>query len=353
MSTIVDRGAAHPLPAPAAADDRWVAYHVFYGGSPDVLLTECLVPLAERLVASGVARDWFYINYWLEGSHVRLRLRVGAATADRDVDGLVLPDVEAYLARKPSMHPTVRLTDNGFYESLFLGEFREEDRPRHFDESGAPLFRENNTIERRPYERETHRYGGPRGMLLSERHFVASTQLAARVLERGNQDVRGLLLGIATQLSFVTACALLRDRALVADFFVAYHRRWAAGYSDDTPYTTERGQREHRLTAATLRSRTVPLLDRIVDRDLGGMPQLLRDWAATNLATRDELDVLFREGALEFEYQDGLRAPESPDAAAWSLCHSLIHMTNNRMMVSVSDEAFIAYQVARAMEGAA
>ncbi|QIS39782.1 lantibiotic dehydratase C-terminal domain-containing protein [Clavibacter capsici] len=349
MSTITDAAAGRMPPASLDEGGRWVAYHVFYGGSPDVLLTECLVPLAERLVSSGVVRDWFYINYWLEGSHVRLRLRVGAGTGDAEVDGLVLPEVEAYLARRPSMHPTVRLTDNGFYEQLFLGEFREEDRPQHFDETGAPLFRENNTIERRPYERETHRYGGPRGMLLSERHFVASTQLAARVLERGNQDVRGLLLGIATQLSFVTACALLRDRALVADFFVAYHRRWAAGYSDDTPYTTERGQHEHRATAATLRNRTIPLLGPIVDRDLAGMPELLRDWAEVNLATRDELDVLFAEGALEFDYQDGRRAPESPDAAAWSLCHSLIHMTNNRMMVSVSDEAFIAYQVARAM----
>lgn len=330
-------------------DSRWVAYHVFYGGSPDVLLTECLFPLAEGLVRAGVVREWFYINYWLEGSHIRLRLRIPRDTTDADIDRRVPPVVEGYLARRPSMHPMLELADNGFYERLFAGEFTDADRPRYFDASGEPLFRENNSIERRAYEQETYRYGGPECMALAEEHFVASTRLACDVMGRGNQNVRSLLLGIAAQLSFVTACALLRERELVADFFVAYHRRWAAGYTDETPYSTEKGRRSHAMTATSLRGRLLPLLDRIAANDLDGMPQRLREWAQTNLRVRGGLDALFHDGVLRFDYHDGRRAPESPSAAAWSLCHSLIHMTNNRMIVSVADEAFIAYQIAEAM----
>lgn len=344
-----------PLPhSPGAArvddeDARWVSFHVFYGGSPDILLTECLIPLADALVRDGVVRDWFYINYWLEGSHVRLRLRVPRERTDAALDSLVLPAVESYLARKPSMHPMLELADNGFYERLFVGEFTDADRPRHFDDDGVPLFRPNNSIERRDYERETFRYGGPECMMLAEEHFVASTRLACDVMGGGNQNVRSLLLGIASQLSFVTACTLLRDRDLVADFFVAYHHRWASGYADETPYATEKGRRTHSLTAVNLRRRLLPLLDRLVADDLEGMPQRLRDWAQTNRRVRAGLDELFDRDVLRFDYQDGRRAPESPSAAAWSLCHSLIHMTNNRMMVSVADEAFIAYQIAEAM----
>lgn len=328
---------------------QWIAYHVFYGGSPDILLTECIIPLAQDLVAAGIARDWFYINYWLEGSHVRLRLRVAADISADDVDRRVIPAVQAYLARKPSMHPMLELADNGFYERLFVGEFTEADRWRYFDPAGEPLFRENNSIERRPYERETYRYGGPSAMVLAEEHFVESTRLACEVMHRGNQEVRTLLLGIATQLSFVTASAMLRDRALVTDFFVAYHQRWAADYTDGTVYTTDRGRQKHAATVQTLRAKTIPLFERIAAGDLAALPARLREWAGFNLRLRDELDELFAGRELEFDYQDGRRAPETAPAAAWSLCHSLIHMTNNRMMVSVADEAFLAYQIADAM----
>lgn len=328
---------------------QWIAYHVFYGGSPDVLLTECLIPLADQLVHDGIARDWFYINYWLEGSHVRLRIRVDSDLDAAELDARVVPVVRAYLTRKPSMHPMRELADNGFYDRLFVGEFDEEDRPRYFDADGSPMFRENNTIERRPYEREIHRYGGEASMILAEAHFVESTRLASDVMDRGNQEVRTLLLGIAAQLSLATATALLRDRELIADFFVAYHRRWAAGYTDGTIYTTERGRRTHAPTAARLRAKVLPLFERVRHADAAALPERLRAWTEFNLRTRDQLDELFDAGQLVFDYQDGRRAPESASAAAWSLCHSLIHMTNNRMMVSVADEAFLAYQIADAM----
>ena len=58
----------------AASQRRWMAYHVFYGGNPEVLLEECLLPLAAQLEEEGLVRLSFYINYWLEGGHVRLRL---------------------------------------------------------------------------------------------------------------------------------------------------------------------------------------------------------------------------------------------------------------------------------------
>ncbi|WP_341395546.1 lantibiotic dehydratase C-terminal domain-containing protein [Arthrobacter sp. G119Y2] len=329
---------------------RWVAYHIYYGGMPNVLLSECLIPLVESLIERGLVRDYFYINYWLEGSHVRLRLRVPRSVDSASVDAAVIVPVQEYLKRRPSMHPMVELTEYGFYEQLFVGEFTEADRPRFFDADGNPVFMANNSIHRRPYEREIFRYGGEQCMLLAERHFVASTSMAVKVMQRGNQDVRTLLLGIATQLSFVTACAFLRDRELVRDFFVAYHQRWISGYAEGTEYTTEGGQSMHASSVANLRLKMLPLLPAIADNELAGMPQLLRDWAETNLRVRSDLEQLYAEGVLQFDYQDERRSPESIEAAAWSLCHSLIHMTNNRMMVSVADEAFIAFQISQAME---
>ena len=75
----------------AAADRRWMAYHVFYGGNPEVLLQECLLPLAAQLEEEGLVRLSFYINYWLEGGHVRLRLLPADETARDEIHRRVMP----------------------------------------------------------------------------------------------------------------------------------------------------------------------------------------------------------------------------------------------------------------------
>ncbi|QTX04072.1 lantibiotic dehydratase C-terminal domain-containing protein [Agromyces archimandritae] len=335
------------------AGHRWQAYHVFYGGAPIVLLSECLLPLADALVADGVATEYFTINYWLEGSHVRLRVRVPYGVPEQAVDDRVHREIEAYLAASPSLHPMTELTDNGFYDRLFAGEFTEADRPRYFDAAGRPRFMPNNSVHRRPYEREWSRYGGPTGMLIAERHFVESTAQAARLMRLGNLDVRTILLGVASQLTFLTAACLLGgDRELVHDFFVAYHRRWVAGYGQGAVYTADAGRREHAGTVRAMAERIPPLMDAAARADFDALPSWLADWGRMNARVAADIREAHRGPGLTFAYDDGVRLAESATAASWSLAHSLIHMTNNRMMVSVADEAFIAFQIAEAMGGA-
>ncbi|WP_270973568.1 lantibiotic dehydratase C-terminal domain-containing protein [Trueperella sp.] len=328
----------------------WRAYHIFYGGNPLIVLRECILPLAEDLQREGVIPDYFFINYWLEGSHVRLRLRVRPERVE-ELDARVLERVRQYLAASPSYHPMAELADNNFYESLFAGEFTDADRPKYFDANGDPMFAENNSIEVREYEPEWLRYGGEVGMLISERQFVDSTQLMVRLMHLGNLGVRTILLGIASQISFITAVCLLQDADLVEDFFVAYHHRWADGYDTNPAYGTEEGRRQHQVTVENLRKKIVPRADAIRRGDVGDLPQILRDWVQVCLKVRFQIEQACEHSALRFEYDDGVRSVTKVDDAAWSLCHSYIHMTNNRMMVSVADEAFLAYQLVEAMRG--
>lgn len=328
----------------------WRAYHIFYGGNPLIVLRECILPLAEDLQREGVILDYFFINYWLEGSHVRLRLRVRPERVE-ELDVRVLERVRQYLAASPSYHPMAELADNNFYESLFAGEFTDADRPKYFDANGDPMFAENNSIEIREYEPEWLRYGGEVGMLISERQFVESTQLMVRLMNLGNLGVRTILLGIASQISFITAVCLLQDADLVEDFFVAYHHRWADGYDTNPAYGTEEGRRQHQVTVENLRKKIVPRADAIRRGDVGDLPQILRDWVQVCLKVRFQIEQACEHSALRFKYDDGVRSVTNVDDAAWSLCHSYIHMTNNRMMVSVADEAFLAYQLVEAMRG--
>lgn len=344
-----------PALAPSFCEERalreghvWRSYHVFYGGNPLVLLRQCLVPLMEALEADGLVIDYFYINYWLEGSHVRLRARVAKADAEL-VDEQVLADVREYLAKSPSYHPMAELADNNFYERLFEGEFEESDRPAYFNTDGSPKFAENNTVEIRPYEPEWLRYGGENGMAVSERFFVESTRMAVLAMRLGNLGVRTILLGISTQLTYVTALCLLRDVEKVQDFFVTYHRRWSNGYDPNPAYGTETGRREHAATTLSIRRQVLTKTQQILDGELAELPPILAHWVEVCTRTRAMVQEAHASSPLLFDVGQGPSPAVSAEDALWSLCHSFIHMTNNRMMVSVADEAFLAYQLVAAM----
>lgn len=327
----------------------WRAYHIFYGGSPVVLISDCVVPLAEHLVEAGHITEYFYINYWLQGSHVRLRLRVPDESPIAEVDRMVFEWVEDYLQREPSLHPMTELADNDFYNQLFLGEFPESDRPKYFHPNGEPQFAANNSVEIREYSPEWGRYGGEKGMLISEWFFVRSTEQVVELMRLGNLTVRTILLGIGTQMTAVTAVCMLRDLDTVRDFFVDYHHRWSAGYDANPAYSTPEGRREHASTTKSIRQLVVPHLLALAEERYDDLPPMLRSWVEVCLTAREAINKAYEEEPLQFEYTDGHRAAATPHDAAWSLCHSFIHMTNNRMMVSVADEAYLAYQLVSAL----
>lgn len=326
---------------------EWRSYHIFYGGSPLVVLRECIIPLARELKNTSIIEDFFFINYWLEGSHVRLRLRLHPENIYQ-VDSIVLSRVQDYLKKFPSYHPTAELVNNNFYESLFEGEFEEADRPLYFNEDGTPRFAQNNSIEIRTYEPEWLRYGGAVGMLISERYFVNSTEFMTLLADYGNLEVRTILLGLATQVTFITVACLLRNRERMNEFFVAYHLRWLRDAT--TPdYKLETGRSEHKITVNRIEKKILPWLPAIFTGQFSELPPFLQDWAITCQKTRQQIEDACSHAPLPFSYTDGVRYIDNPDEAAWTLCHSYVHMMNNRMTVSVLDEAFISYQITEAM----
>ncbi|MBO0912918.1 lantibiotic dehydratase C-terminal domain-containing protein, partial [Streptomyces laculatispora] len=68
--TSLSTAATGPAPTPPG---EWIALHVFYAASPQPMLVNCVRPLVDELTAEGLLAGHFFINYWLEGPHVRLR----------------------------------------------------------------------------------------------------------------------------------------------------------------------------------------------------------------------------------------------------------------------------------------
>lgn len=162
----------------------WKSYRVYYQFQPGydgliLLLAEQL----ERLAALGRISKWFFLRYWEDGPHIRVRYLM-----DGELDEEELFDkVRAYIQRYPSIRKLSK-------EEYFQGH--------KFD--GEPLelqnldWYEEGEIISKPYEPEVERYGGASLMPLAESLFMESSRLAAGILEltAGSAFTRRLLTGM-------------------------------------------------------------------------------------------------------------------------------------------------------------
>ncbi|HEV2852350.1 MAG TPA: lantibiotic dehydratase [Thermoanaerobaculia bacterium] len=137
------------LPLPVAVrrsfppGSEWLYAKLYTGtATADVLLRDFLAPVVREVMAEGEADGWFFIRYGDPEWHLRLRLHGDPAALQSRV--------------LPRLHEAV---------DPLLADGR--------------LWR----MQLDTYEREIERYGGPEGMLLSERLFQVDSEIVLEILE--------------------------------------------------------------------------------------------------------------------------------------------------------------------------
>lgn len=336
--------------APRAAED-WVALHVYYAANPQPLLTEGIRDVVRRLEDADLIDTWFYINYWLEGPHVRLRLRPRRPQDHERVESLAREVLEDFLARRPALYEV----DSGFlgelYDQLFAMEFSDEEKARYTGPDGRMNLRPNNSVARLDYEPEYGKYGGVEGTRLAEWHFRHSSALTLEVLRSRNLHLRSMLLGTSAQLMMVMTACFLPDRQEAAQFLSRYHDFWQSHY-DGTGFIADKEYEDGFLAG---RATIAPQFDRILsavgDDALERLPAELADWARHCLELRRRVVELARAGRLEFAtWAGGATLPVSGVGQALVVLLSpYLHMTNNRLHVTIRDEAYLAHVLARCL----
>ena len=132
---------------------EWLSVHLHFSGNiyrteADRLLLDWVVPLADACVAAGEARDWFFIRYAANGSHLRLRLATSAETTEdcrRRIDAASRRGVEMA-----------------------------------FQADDASLL----ALHWVDYEPEVQRYGGEHAIPVAEDLFCASSSIAVDLLRK-------------------------------------------------------------------------------------------------------------------------------------------------------------------------
>ncbi|MCX4745738.1 lantibiotic biosynthesis protein [Kitasatospora sp. NBC_01287] len=336
---------------PQATPGDWQAFHVFYAASPRPLLLQCVRPLVAELTGQGLLAGYFFLNYWLEGPHLRLRLRPATAAAAAPVREHAEAAIAAFLRRRPALYQVKDSFFAELYETLFELEYREEDRARLLGPDGRMRLRPNNTFSIEPYEPEYGKYGGPAGVALAEWHFQRSSDLVIEATRSMNLHLRTVVLGLAAQLMMTMSACFLADQEQLLTFLDRYHAFWNGAFAG-TNFTAQQGyDRAYGSTGETLAGRFRAVRAAVGAGELAQLPTLLRGWAEHCLELRARAVGLAERGELVFRSWDGERdLPVTEAAQALPMLLSpYAHMTNNRLSVTVRDEAYLSYVLARAL----
>lgn len=291
----------------------WVSGQVcFRGGiytrACDEVLLSVVRPLMTDAAAAGLAAERFFIRYSESGPHVRVRL-----LPTRGVSPLTVRDfVECQLERNG-----VVTTDDG---------------------SHVP----DNDLSWRwvRYTPETDRYGGPQGVKVAEHLFTTSSVAVMSWLAemRDDRSVTRAGLGLGAMLA---ALAIFFPEPLAAASRARhYSDACLAMYSRGL--TTVLAKRRQAIESAF--GNQADRFRRIVDAYWNGASidrfdgylDGLREVRALLVRAAADGRIIREGGVLSEREALGLIVP------------SYVHMTSNRLGLSIGDEAFLAYAIWRA-----
>ncbi|GAB2905313.1 lantibiotic dehydratase C-terminal domain-containing protein [Streptomyces mayteni] len=336
---------------PTQAPGAWQAVHVYYAANPRPLLLNCVRPLVAELERDVLLDGWFFINYWLEGPHVRLRLRPSSPAAEGEVRRRAEEAIDEFLARRPALYEVDSGFLNEFYNQLFDIEFSPAERVDYLDAEGRMNLRPNNSRSWLPYEPEFGKYGGPAGVALAEWHFRQSSELVIDAFRTKNLHLRTVLLGTSAQLMTVMAACFVAEDEPLADYLDSYYAFWHRAFPDTGFIGSAEYERKADEVGPPLTRWYERIRGAVQAEDPGLLPDFLGRWVEHCTELADKAGELAERGELVFRSWDGEREEPVTDRheALVRLLSPYMHMTNNRLHVTIQDEAYLSHVLGRAL----
>ena len=280
-------------------ESSWISGHLYFDGDlfgddADRILLQEMAPALEAWQEQGWLAHFFFIRYYAQGSHIRLRVR----------------------PRSDSAGQTLRTRMQDLVD-------------------GSAGF---SQLQWQDYEPEVERYGGPNGLRISEQHFVAQSHTALALLKKIKRGDRAARLGKAMLAQLVLLHAFLPHRSesagLAGVFGVNYLRRRAGN-----PEQQQSWIREFRQGFDRQSDHLVQYVEAAWSALADGDPLTpeLDTWRHGLTTLRDDLlDLSHRR-----ELYDGRGTTDWPACVQW-LLPSYLHMLNNRLGVDLQEECYLA-----------
>jgi thiopeptide-type bacteriocin biosynthesis protein len=319
----------------------WLSLHIHYNSDPHWLLKDGVVPAIRALQEQDLVGQYFFIRYWEQGPHVRLRLRT-SGEKQRECREVAESIIRGYLCRRPSVFrfPTRHMPAS--FSRLFVAEYGEQELHRKYGDSGQIPFADNNHIAQVPYSPEYQRYGGEHGVAIAERHFQVSSDHVLRCLSMENGHDFRIILGRGYRLMLYTCLALLPTRSDQLRFLDSYQQQWNGLIGSLSDMVGLQFDRKYKASKPALDRSTTACIQ-LANGLHEGRPEE-REWFAHVHGLRQDLEEAFAQGQLQLP--DGMTTIEQ---AIHYLIPGFIHMTNNRLGISIADEVYMAYIMRRSL----
>jgi thiopeptide-type bacteriocin biosynthesis protein len=176
--------------------NQWISTHIYFNdfSEMDEFILAFIHPLVDQMRQEGLVRKYFFIRYH-DNSGIHIRFRINQP--DPEIQHFLRISIPKLLSEHFDRFP------------LEVGQ-------------GASSFRLPQSCHFESYEPEYNRYGGKKGVRISEKHFQDSSDMAIRIIKNGiRSPADKALLAIQSVLSLALAAGL-RDLFIARYFDILF-----------------------------------------------------------------------------------------------------------------------------------
>lgn len=316
----------------------WLAAYLYHAEPWEEFLLKIMKPFVDDVMGKALAEQFFFIRFWEQGPHIRLRFKGETDILQKQVK----PRLEYYFLDYFKEHPSVR------------------QEPEDMDKWPADRrWFPNDSVQYIEYDPEVERYGGPYAILIAEKQFEISSRTVLAVIEESGSWDYDRALGAAIQLHLGFAFALGMNLTEAAEFYSRIAMHWfASAYGYTAGISPEELKERREITMKAFEENFQRQKDTLVSfhqtlwaaltEGMEFEQEWLNLWIQRIRTIAEELKGIQRQNQLVipqwFQPEPDKKTPVDRQYW-WPVLESYIHMTNNRLGILNRDEAYLGYLI--------
>jgi hypothetical protein len=212
--------------------EAWIAGHLYYHQSLDLVARRFVHPLVVSLLKAEEVDAFFFVRYSLGGPHIRLRLRASSGSEERVLKAM-RQSAHGFLEIAPSTCSVSEEAIRRANRAILAAD------PNEVDSSVYP----DNSFRVAPFCPEIERYGGLDRLRISLNMFSLSSVAALDFLSMYGDAKRTIQLAQGFRLLFQQALGFAVDRTELSDLV----RYGVDSFGQVLPTAVEKGDKVARL----------------------------------------------------------------------------------------------------------
>ncbi len=320
----------------------WLAAYLFYNGNWEDFLKKAVNPFVNSIIEKKWADQYFFIRYWENGPHIRLRFK----GKQEILINKVKPELDQYFTS---------------YFKKNLSEREDPEWVKHLAEKDK--WFPDNTIQYIKYEPEIDRYGGPIAIEIAEKQFQASSNAVFDIISQTNNWSYERALGAAIQLHLGFSYAMGMTLDEMKHFYTFIFSAWLPrAYNYNVNNNLEQNQAQQKIVLEAFEKTFIKQQEMLVPYhqtvweafhdNIEFEDEWLNTWLTEIKKIKQELKNVVENKQIKFQSYFTPNPVISVDINQqkfWSIYESYVHMTNNRLGVLNQDEAYLGFLINRSL----